>query len=85
VQRNPRLITPRDFDHSPYFSVIKYPLLGRDDIGFYRKLPWSEEGLAEEARESLEDPNIMHVKLEHPEPEEFEDVQDQPDDDGRRA
>ncbi len=85
VQRNPRLITPRDFDHSPYFSVIKYPLLGRDDIGFYRKLPWSEEGLAEEAQESLEDCNIMHVKLDHPESEEFEDVQDQPDDDGRRA
>lgn len=82
VQRNPRLVTPRDFDHSPYFLVIKYPLLGRDDIGFYRKLPWSEEGLAEEARDSLEDCNIMHVKLDHPEPE---DVQDPLDDDGRKA
>ena len=44
LQSNPRLVTPRDFDHSPYFEVIKYPLLNQDDIGFYRKLPWSEEG-----------------------------------------
>lgn len=64
LQRNPRLVTPRDFDHSPYFSIIKYPLLGEDDIGFYKKLPWSEKGLAEEARESLEDCDIMHVKLD---------------------
>lgn len=85
VQRNPRLITPRDFDHSPYFSVIKYPLLGRDDIGFYRKLPWSEEGLAEAARESLEDCTIMHVRLERPEPEAPENAPNQPEDDGRRA
>ncbi len=66
VQRNPRLVTPRDFDHSPYFSVIKYPLLGRDDIGFYQTLPWSEEGLAEEARDMLEDCSVMHVNLDSP-------------------
>ena len=73
LQRNPRLITPRDFDHSPYFSIIKYPLLGEDDIGFYKKLPWSEQGLAEEARDSLEDCNIMHVKLDQAELEGSEE------------
>jgi permuted papain-like amidase YaeF/Yiix C92 family enzyme len=26
VQRNPRLFTPNDFDFSPYFDVIKYPI-----------------------------------------------------------
>jgi len=25
--RNPRLCVPRDFDHSPYFDIIKYPFL----------------------------------------------------------
>ncbi len=85
LQRNPRLVTPRDFDHSPYFSIIKYPLLGEDDIGFYKKLPWSEQGLAEEAQDSLEDCNIMHVKLDHSEAEESEDLQDQPDNDERRV
>ena len=39
-KRNPRLFTPRDFDYSPYFEIIKYPFLGLNDIGIYRKLPW---------------------------------------------
>lgn len=53
---NPRLVTPRDFDHSPYFEVIKYPLLEHDDIGFYRELPWTEAGPhKEEIRKVLND------------------------------
>jgi hypothetical protein len=39
-KRNPRLFTPRDFDYSPYFDIIKYPFLGLDDVGVYRRLPW---------------------------------------------
>ena len=35
---------PRDFDYSPYFSIIKYPFLGMNDIGLYRRLPWDKEG-----------------------------------------
>jgi hypothetical protein len=42
VRGNSRLITPRDFDHSPYFDVIKYPLLDFDELGIYRKLPWDQ-------------------------------------------
>ena len=38
---NARLITPRDFDHSPYFDVIKYPFFG-DDIARYRDMIWGE-------------------------------------------
>ncbi len=44
-KRNVRLYTPRDFDYSPYFSVIKYPLLGLNDLAVYRRLPWDEEGV----------------------------------------
>ena len=40
-KRNPKLYTPKDFDYSPYFNIIKYPYLDLDDIGVYRKLPWS--------------------------------------------
>jgi len=43
--RNTRLYTPRDFDYSPYFEIIKYPILGLDDIAVYRELPWDEEGV----------------------------------------
>lgn len=39
-QRNPRLYTPRDFDYSPYFDIIKYPLFGLNDLAVYRQLPW---------------------------------------------
>lgn len=39
-KRNTRLFTPRDFDYSPYFDIIKYPFLGIEDTGLYRRLPW---------------------------------------------
>ena len=44
-KRNTRLYTPSDFDYSPYFEIIKYPILGFDDIAIYRQLPWGEEGV----------------------------------------
>ncbi len=43
VRRNPKLYTPSDFDYSPYFSIIKYPLFDMDEMAIYRKLPWSDE------------------------------------------
>lgn len=70
LERSARLITPSDFDHSPYFDVIKYPLLGRDDIGFYRTLPWSDRGLdLERVRSFLEDPGIWRVQLDESQPQ----------------
>ncbi len=42
-KRNPKLFAPRDFDYSPYFSIIKYPYLGVNDLGLYRRLPWDRE------------------------------------------
>jgi len=45
LKRNPRLFAPRDFDYSPYFSIIKYPYLGLSDVGLYHRLPWSDEGI----------------------------------------
>jgi len=43
--RNPRLVTPKDFDYSPYFEIIKYPIFGFDRVAMYQKLPWNKEGL----------------------------------------
>ncbi len=64
-ERNLRLFTPRDFDYSPYFEIIKYPLLGKDDLGFYRKLPWDESGIvAEEAKKYLDAHDVLHVSEE---------------------
>lgn len=44
-KRNPRLFTPKDFDYSPYFDIIKYPYYGLDDVAAYRGLPWNTEGM----------------------------------------
>ncbi len=43
-KRNARLYTPRDFDYSPYFEIIKYPYLGVMDKSLYRNLPWDADG-----------------------------------------
>lgn len=40
VQRNPRLFTPSDFDYSPYFAIIKYPIFPLGEPAAYHKLPW---------------------------------------------
>lgn len=45
LHSNSKLTTPRDFDHSPYFDVIKYPILDFDELGIYRKLPWDQTGV----------------------------------------
>lgn len=61
-ERNIRLVTPRDFDYSPYFEVIKYPLLGKDDLGFYRKLPWAKSGqVGKETQKYLDAHDVLHV------------------------
>ncbi len=61
-ERNIRLSTPRDFDYSPYFEVIKYPLLGKDDLGFYRKLPWHDSGqVQKETQKYLDAHDVLHV------------------------
>lgn len=48
IQRNPRLFTPSDFDFSPYFNVIKYPILkiGKDvDI---HELRWKKDVISDD-------------------------------------
>lgn len=45
-QRNPHLFTPKDFDYSPYFEIIKYPLFNPEEpLPYYRRLPWAKSGL----------------------------------------
>ncbi len=45
ISRNPKLFTPRDFDYSPYFEIIKYPFVEFADYAMYRKLPWNRAGV----------------------------------------
>ncbi len=40
IEPNAHFFTPRDFDFSPYFSVIKYPIFPIDQKEYYHHLPW---------------------------------------------
>jgi len=44
-RHNSKLITPSDFDYSPYFDVIKYPIFDFDEIAVYKQLPWNRQGV----------------------------------------
>lgn len=43
--RNLKLYSPSDFDYSPYFDIIKYPLFGIESAETYRNLPWDKFGV----------------------------------------
>ncbi len=45
IRQNSKLLTPKDFDYSPYFDLIKYPVFSFDEMAIYRKLPWSEDSV----------------------------------------
>lgn len=40
--RDPLLFTPRDFDYSPFFSIIKPPMLSLAAESAYRHFPWKK-------------------------------------------
>ncbi len=40
IERNPNLYVPSDFDYSPFFDIIKYPILPLDAEGEYKNLNW---------------------------------------------
>ncbi len=41
-RRNPRLYSPLDFDLSPWFDILKFPLQSFDNQASYSKMPWKE-------------------------------------------
>jgi len=47
--RHPTLTTPRDFDLSPYFSIVKFNIIEEAKFD-YRKIHWQEEGQMRERR-----------------------------------
>lgn len=62
-QRNPYLFTPKDFDYSPYFEIIKYPLFNPDEpLPYYRRLPWAKNGFLHHDDGILAGPQIKPKK-----------------------
>ncbi len=55
IERNPSLFVPCDFDYSPFFDVIKYPILPPDAQGEYKNLNWKMGEISNESRDSMEE------------------------------
>lgn len=62
IQRNPKLYTPRDFDYSPFFEIIKYPFIELSDSPNYRNLPWNRTGLVSSDGQSVEETPVKSEK-----------------------
>jgi hypothetical protein len=63
IQRNPYIFTPKDFDYSPYFEIIKYPILNPgEQLPYYRRMPWSEEQVMHQGHGVLVRPKSKHKK-----------------------
>lgn len=59
-RRNPKLCVPSDFDYSPYFDIIKYPIMDLNKEANYRLLPWhGEMSLNEEEKGIYLDASVL--------------------------
>ncbi len=72
IRRNPRLCTPSDFDYSPYFEIIKYPLFEVTGHAIYRGLPWNADAVSND-KEGL---YISPKHLNHTDPAEEDETPD---------
>lgn len=63
IHRNPHLFSPKDFDYSPYFNIIKYPIFDPNEpLPYYRRLPWAKEGVLYQDHGILTDPAHVQAK-----------------------
>ncbi len=51
---DPLLMTPRDFDLSPYFEIVKLPVQARREFD-YKRITWADEEAVPTTGEALED------------------------------
>ena len=60
IHRNPHLFTPKDFDYSPYFEIIKYPIFDPNEpLPYYRRLPWAKEGMLHQDEGIISEPTAI--------------------------
>lgn len=64
-RRHPRLFLASDFDHSPYFDVVKYPFVDQTDERQMRLLPWKGSlGVLDDARRQTDAPQFSDQSSE---------------------
>ncbi len=61
IHRNPRLYKPCDFDYSPYFNIIKYPIIPGKHNGIYHHFPWRNEATSHDEFVSEESETGTHI------------------------
>jgi hypothetical protein len=65
VHRNPYIFTPKDFDYSPYFEIIKYPFFTLEEqLPYYRRLPWTKDGTMHQDHGEFVQPQTKKPKKE---------------------
>lgn len=62
-RRNTRLYTPSDFDYSPFFEIIKYPIFELEAPPAYQNLPWNSQYISNDDA-GLFNPNNIHADEE---------------------
>jgi hypothetical protein len=63
IPRNPYIFTPKDFDYSPYFEIIKYPIFNPgEQLPYYRRMPWTEENILHQGQGEFVRPKSKHKK-----------------------
>lgn len=65
-RRNPLLCTPKDFDYSPYFEIIKYPFLDLTTHSSFCLVPWHSDRIGNSGGQTL---SPAHVGVYLPDPE----------------
>ena len=71
-RRNPLLCTPKDFDYSPYFEIIKYPFLDLTTHSSFCLVPWQNDRIGSSDSLSL---SRSQVGVYLPDPETGADGQ----------
>ncbi|MEJ2344477.1 MAG: YiiX/YebB-like N1pC/P60 family cysteine hydrolase [Gammaproteobacteria bacterium] len=78
-KRNVRLFTPKDFDYSPYFDIIKHPYLGFEDMAIYRTFPW-EQPVGEDDSGRLPAEILMQVQAQVSPPDDADPMPSESED-----
>jgi hypothetical protein len=73
VQRNPYIFVPKDFDYSPWFEIIKYPIFAPgEQLPYYRRMPWTSEDILHQGQGEF-------IRPKHKKTKPKDDAPDAPD------
>ncbi len=67
-KRNAKLFAPSDFDISPYFQILKFPVysIEKNEVRYYHHLPWAGDAMPAEPHHEI-DPSYNRLKETPPE------------------